>query len=192
MAIVKAAMQRRERWRNGGGWTCAIASGRIDGTAVAGVDDWDWRLSIADIEADGPFSVFPGTDRVLVLLGGAGIVLAFAEGGRQRLIEPLARIAFAGERAVHCALVAGPTRDFNLMWRRERMYATLAVTTLDAAALALAAPAPLSALHVVSGALRVDGSLAEPGDTVLNRGSAPAQVVVAAAGQGLLIRGEPR
>jgi environmental stress-induced protein Ves len=192
MAIVKAATQQRERWRNGGGWTRTIARGRIGAGAAAGDDGWDWRLSIADIESDGPFSTFPGVDRVLVLLDGAGIELAFADGGRERLLQPLARLAFAGERAVHCALVAGPTRDFNLMWRRDRLHAGLGVTGLAAAVQALADPAPLHALHVVSGSLRLAGALASAGDTVLLDGRVPDEAAVVVPGQALLIRGEPR
>jgi environmental stress-induced protein Ves len=192
MAIVKAATQQRERWRNGGGWTRAIARGRIDGTPAMDADDWDWRLSIADIEADGPFSRFPGVDRVLVLLEGAGIDLAFADGASVRLVEPLARLAFAGERNVHCALIAGPTRDFNLMWRRERMRAALSVVDLGVGAAAIAVPAPAKALHVLTGALVVDGATAGAGDTVVPDACASAGAAVAAAGVGLLIVFEPR
>jgi environmental stress-induced protein Ves len=189
MAIVRAASQQRERWRNGGGWTRAIARGRIDGTALAGEDDWDWRLSIADIEANGPFSVFPGVDRVLVLLEGAGIELAFSSGDRSLLAQPLAQIAFAGERVVHCALLAGPTRDFNLMWRRQRMRAELSPVDLGAGALALAAPTRLTALHVLSGKLIVGGASASAGDTVIV--DAPVHARVADAGRALWIAGEP-
>jgi environmental stress-induced protein Ves len=192
MVIVRAATQRRERWRNGGGWTSTIACGRVDDLTVAGSDDWDWRLSIADIEADGPFSVFPGIDRVLVLLDGGGIELAFADGERACLRQTLAQIAFAGEDKVHCALIAGPTRDFNLMWRRQRLCADLRVASLAEAAAALAAPAALQALHVLSGALHLGGAVATAGDTVLVTGSAPLDLAVAAGGQALSVRGERR
>ena len=43
-------------WKNGGGVTREIAKG-----AAAGPDDdWGWRISIAEVERDGPFSTFPG------------------------------------------------------------------------------------------------------------------------------------
>ena len=54
--VVRAAGQRRMRWKNGAGWTSEILR-------APDVDDWDWRLSIAEIEADAPFSAFPGVDR---------------------------------------------------------------------------------------------------------------------------------
>ena len=52
---------RRERWRNGHGWTREVL--RMPEAA----EDWDWRLSIAEIERDAPFSAFPGVERELVL-----------------------------------------------------------------------------------------------------------------------------
>src|SRR5690606_10863682 len=64
--ILPAAAYRRGRWRNGAGWTRQIhAEPSADAT-----HEWDWRLSIAEIESDAPFSSFPGVDRELVLLEG--------------------------------------------------------------------------------------------------------------------------
>ena len=46
--VVRAADQRRMRWKNGAGWTSQILR-------APDVDDWDWRLSIAEIEVGAPF-----------------------------------------------------------------------------------------------------------------------------------------
>ncbi|MBS0193963.1 MAG: HutD family protein [Proteobacteria bacterium] len=81
---IPANEYRRVRWRNGGGWTREIASGRMPVESVATsmpTGDWDWRLSIAEIERDGPFSEFAGCDRVLVLLSGNGMRLNFTGTG---------------------------------------------------------------------------------------------------------------
>ncbi len=43
--------------------------------AGAALDEFLWRVSIADVERDGPFSRFPGIDRTIVLLEGAGMRL---------------------------------------------------------------------------------------------------------------------
>src|SRR5690606_23181136 len=72
--VIAANEYRRERWRNGLGWTREIHAHRSD---PAG--DWTWRLSIAEIERDGPFSAFPGVDRALVLLRGNGMRLRFGD-----------------------------------------------------------------------------------------------------------------
>src|SRR5690606_28066287 len=119
--ILPAAAYRRERWRNGAGWTRQIhAEPSADAT-----HEWDWRLSIAEIESDAPFSGCPGVDRELVLLEGEGLRLRFDDGEQHTLLPPHDRLRFAGERALVGELVDGPTRDFNLMWRRDAIDAQL-------------------------------------------------------------------
>ena len=110
---------RRERWRNGHGWTREVLR------MPEGADDWDWRLSIAEIEHDGPFSSFPGIERILVLLHGNGVRLRFDDGELREVVPPYGRVRFAGERALTGELIDGPTHDLNLMWRRDRVEAEL-------------------------------------------------------------------
>jgi len=105
-------------WKNGGGSTTEIAIAPPD----AGFDDFEWRVSLATIAADGPFSQFPGVDRTLVLVEGHGVTLDF-DGGERVLVcedEPLA--AFPGETRVDAKLNRGATTDFNVMTRRERCH----------------------------------------------------------------------
>ncbi len=65
MAIVwcPAAGRVERPWKNGGGMTADVAAS----PPGAGMDGFDWRVSIARVEADGPFSVFPGVDRTMAL-----------------------------------------------------------------------------------------------------------------------------
>lgn len=109
---------RRMRWKNDRGWTREILR-------VPDQDDYGWRVSIAEIDADCDFSAFPGCDRVLVLLRGNGMRLDFADGRSVVLDPPHGRIAFRGEDASRCSLADGPTHDFNLIWRRDRVQAQL-------------------------------------------------------------------
>ena len=119
--VVPAALHRRERWRNGAGWTREIFAARDgDGTGA-----WRWRLSIAEIDADAPFSSFPGVDRELVLLSGNGLHLRFDDGEAVELLPPHDSLRFAGERALTGELIDGPTTDFNLMWQRGLVEARL-------------------------------------------------------------------
>ncbi|MEM5427515.1 HutD family protein [Cupriavidus oxalaticus] len=105
------------RWKNGGGNTREIAVW----PPGAGMDDFVWRLSVADIEADGPFSAFPGIDRQIVLLDGAGVMLRADDGSfSHRLAQPGAPFAFPGDTGLQAALLDGATRDFNVMTRRGR------------------------------------------------------------------------
>ncbi|WP_422648130.1 Histidine utilization protein HutD [Cupriavidus sp. H18C1] len=112
-------------WKNGGGTTREIAAW----PPAAGIDAFDWRLSIADIAADGPFSAFPGIDRQIVLLDGDGVRLHARDGSfDHRLVAVGEPFAFAGEATVDATLLGGPTRDFNVMTRRGRCRASVACT----------------------------------------------------------------
>ena len=71
------------------------------------------RISVADIEKDGPFSAFPGIERWFAVIEGAGVELRL--GGQAKLVPLGVPQRFDGEVAVHCSLPAGPTRDLNLM-----------------------------------------------------------------------------
>lgn len=112
----------RERWRNGGGWTEILASHGPD-------DDFDWRASIARIEADGPFSAFTGVERQLALLQGKGLELA-ANGVDLRADRHLQVLAFSGDPAPLCRLLAGPVQVFNFMHRQARTPARLSARPL--------------------------------------------------------------
>ena len=111
--VIQLGDAPRERWRNNGGWTREIVRAR------AGVDDFDWRLSVAEVEADGPFSHFDGCDRILVMLDGDGLAL-HSPTSTVVLQAQGAFLRFAGELAIDAALVGRPTTDLNLIWRRDR------------------------------------------------------------------------
>ena len=100
-------------WRNGGGTTTEVHAHCPTGS------HFDWRVSIAAIAADGPFSRFVGYDRHIMTIEGAGFTLSEPEG----LIDvaPVYRVrSFAGDLDVMSRLKAGPVRDYNLMVRRDR------------------------------------------------------------------------
>lgn len=110
MKLVRCDAVEPQPWRNGGGLTRELL-------AWPSRDDWSLRLSVADIRADGPFSVFPGVDRWFAVLEGAGVMLALPE-GRCCVEAGDAPLAFRGEAAPDCGLRDGATRDLNLMLRR--------------------------------------------------------------------------
>jgi len=100
-------------WRNGQGTTTEIVA-RPSAPA-----EFVWRLSIADIPNDGPFSSFPGFDRTLMLIEGAGLVLRHEGHGEQRLDEPFQPVRFSGDWSTYCSLQNGATRDLNIITRRD-------------------------------------------------------------------------
>jgi environmental stress-induced protein Ves len=99
-----------QRWRNGGGVTCELL-------AVPRGEDWRWRVSLAEIARDGPFSPFPGVDRWFAVVEGAGVELDF-HGAGTRCLRNHQPLHFDGGAVPYCRLLAGPTRDLNLMLRR--------------------------------------------------------------------------
>lgn len=110
---------RPQPWRNGGGITRELL-------AWPSPDDWNARLSVADIDADGPFSALPGVVRWFAVVQGAGVELDFGTGWRRiRRTDPPLR--FEGDAAPMCRLVDGPTRDLNLMLRDADGAMTLAI-----------------------------------------------------------------
>src|SRR5471032_2846790 len=95
----------------------------------------DWRVSVADVSEAGAFSVFEGIDRVLTLIEGTEMVLIDADVPRHALAR-WDSLAFAGETRITAELPHGPTRDFNLMLRRDRVSGSVTVR-LDAEALSV-------------------------------------------------------
>jgi environmental stress-induced protein Ves len=110
-------------WKNGGGVTRTIAVS----PEGAGLEDFAWRVSIADVAESGPFSAFPGVDRTILLLDGEGMLLHGDEGPTFALTTPFQPHSMAGDEPVRAELVNGSTRDFNIMVRRGRARASVNV-----------------------------------------------------------------
>lgn len=115
ITILKAENHRRMPWKNGGGLTAEIAVH----PQGASVEDFGWRISMATIASDGPFSVFPGIDRTLSVLAGDGIVLDI-EGQATTLTRECAPLAFAADACCDARLIGSAITDLNVMTRRGR------------------------------------------------------------------------
>ncbi len=195
--VIPSNEYRRERWRNGLGWTREILRRSLGGVNLeSDAEHWDWRLSIAEIERDAAFSTFEGVDRELVLLSGNGVRLRFVDGEVHELLPPHERLRFAGERALTGELVDGPTHDFNLMWRRDRVQASLWHRPLVGPMVIFAEPGTAWAVYLMAGqATFCDESGLPPlaaGDTaVLQAGQSRLRHVLDGGGEALLIRIEP-
>lgn len=120
MRVCRSANYRVMPWKNGGGSTTEVAISPPD----APLDRFDWRLSMARVEVDGPFSEFPGIDRTLTLLDGP--LIALEVDGRSVILGPdRPTLGFAGEDRVWASVPEGPVTDFNVMTRRGRCRHTL-------------------------------------------------------------------
>ncbi|MDR3426882.1 HutD family protein [Silvimonas sp.] len=121
VTLIRAATLTATPWKNGGGVTREITCD----PPGAGLDDFIWRISVADVNQAGPFSRFAGVDRTLVLLAGDGMVLQEENSLQHALLQPLDHHQFAGETAITATLPGGATQDFNLMVRRDLARAAL-------------------------------------------------------------------
>jgi environmental stress-induced protein Ves len=191
VTLIPSTEYRRERWKNGLGWTREVLRWPDGG------EEWDWRISIAEVDKGGPFSSFPGVDRELVLLSGEGMRLNFAHGEEVELHPPHGRHRFAGEHALEAELLGGPTHDFNLMWRRDRVEATLLHRPLVGPMLFFAEPGVRWAAYLLSGRAWVKDRLLplvlEQGDTAVLEPAAGDnhRLIIEGGGELLLVRIAP-
>lgn len=116
MKIIRLRDCTAVPWKNGNGRTRELAIH----PPGANMDDFIWRVSVADVDSAAPFSSFAGVDRSIALLEGAGFTMTLDDGRHHPLTTPFEPFAFPGEASVTIALHDGPTRDFNLMLRRSK------------------------------------------------------------------------
>jgi hypothetical protein len=108
-------------WKNGRGMTSEVARVPREG------DEFDWRVSMAGIADNGPFSHFPGCNRVIVALDGEGFSLVHRELDRSVFLGSLEPYEFSGDWATDCQLQGGAVRDFNVITARNRASARVEV-----------------------------------------------------------------
>lgn len=173
-------------WKNGGGSTREIFR------FPEGGGDWLWRLSIATIASDGPFSTFPGCDRALTLLEGAGMRLQFAA-HHCDLRPPFETCRFAGEQAPDGVLLDGPTQDFNAIWRRDAIAITVERRAMHGSLWCVPEAGVSWFVYLLSGSLHLKddpaGPHCQPGDGLwlLPEAGAP-RLLLEAEGEALWLR----
>jgi hypothetical protein len=112
--LLPASARRPSPWKNGGGSTTEIAVS----PEGAGLEDFDWRVSMARVERDGPFSTFPGIDRVLTIVD--GVLILEVEGAAPVTLDASwPPHAFAGDVPAFGRLAGGAVVDLNVMTRRD-------------------------------------------------------------------------
>jgi environmental stress-induced protein Ves len=146
-------------WKNGGGVTREIACY----PAGADLQSFEWRISIADITHDGPFSDFSGIDRVITLLSGKGVRLVSQQGEKgdidHLLDEPFQPFYFSGDLPITADLLDGPCQDFNVMTRRGVCAAQVSICRNSNRL----GPAPAGVLMSLFGAWHLNTETLDPG-----------------------------
>jgi environmental stress-induced protein Ves len=163
MRILRQEDYKVMPWKNGGGITTEIWVSPED-SGLAGAP-FDWRVSIADVATDGPFSKFTGYDRHIMLLDGQGMRLETEEHGNIDL-RPYRPAAFSGDWTVTGKLVAGPVRDFNLMVARRFGRGSLTCQRLTAP-LPFIGDGAMRLVHAIDGELSLGGHVIGQGETAI-------------------------
>jgi environmental stress-induced protein Ves len=162
--IIRLSDCPPQPWKNGLGRTRQIAVHPTD----AGINDFVWRVSLAEVDSAAPFSAFPGIDRQIALLNGNGFTMTLDD-DTHPLTTPFAPFPFAGEAKVMVTLADGPTRDFNLMVRRARATGDVQVWSEPGSYL----PDPVIVLvHAARGDIDTPDGVLRTGDTWLTAGPA--------------------
>ena len=149
--ILTSSNYQHMPWKNGGGTTTEIWK------AASPVGEMLWRLSIADVASDGPFSEFPGIDRWIMVISGKGMTLTIEGLGAKRLDRPFEPLFFPGDAKTDCKLIDGPIRDFNFMIARSFGKGTLQVLQL-AAGMAPPLGENTAAIHVLAGSVEIEAN----------------------------------
>jgi uncharacterized protein len=135
-------------WKNGGGITRNLAIS----PPGADFETFDWRVSIAEVVSSAEFSPFPGVDRTILLLDGAGMTLDLNQHAVP-LTTPFDPLSFSGDDVVRYRLVNGATRDFNVMTRRGRAQAAVSVRRTESQ---IAINADAAVFYCARGACHID------------------------------------
>lgn len=152
MKILRQSEYLTQPWKNGGGTTFEIAR------SPDGAGEWDWRVSMALVENDGPFSFFPGVDRTILLVEGE-MTLTSPEGSHP--LTANTPFHFRGETPIEGRLHSPAARDLNVMVRRE--WGSVSVSV--APARVLRGPAIAVALEDAGELQRFDSLRVEAGES---------------------------
>ena len=108
-------------WANGRGTSYEIASDRIES------GEWTWRLAMAPVNEDGPFSPIECVNRFLAVVEGAGMLMSVDRKKLQCL--PMQVVRFRGDAITEATLLDGPIMDINLMVRRKETEGEMAIVS---------------------------------------------------------------
>ena len=175
--VLRSGDYQRMPWKNGGGTTTEIWK------QVSPSGEMLWRLSVADVASDGPFSLFPGIDRWIMVIEGKGMTLDIEGTGSRRLDRPFDPLLFPGDARTGCQLIDGPIRDFNFMIARRFGQGSLRVGGMGSIG-TMPPNGNIAAVYVLRGSAQTDDRTLAQGDTwVADR---PQAIDIKATGDALL------
>jgi environmental stress-induced protein Ves len=187
MRVLQAANRIATPWKNGRGLTREIAAH----PAGAGIDDFLWRVSMATVDTGGPFSVFPGIDRILTVLSGR-MALSVQGMGRVLVDSDAQPFAFPGDAAADAVVLGIPVEDLNVMVRRGHGRASVERLDIDGVRDIDVSPTTMLLFHDAAADVECGSEHATvgPGDALLfdAPASSTVRIVSTRAGLSFLIR----
>lgn len=109
LTILRRSAYKTVPWKNGGGITHEVLRSPQNKT------EYEWRVSLAEIDRPGPFSSFAGYQRHMALVKGRGVRLKFGDGRDVELNRAGDLVHFDGGISVECDLIQGSCLDLNLI-----------------------------------------------------------------------------
>lgn len=147
ITLIKESDHQKMPWKNQQGTTSQILISP-KGSSLAKLD-FDYRLSSAPIKNAGPFSPFPGYQRILLPVSGAGFVL---NGHPYATFEAA---HFSGDEETHCELLKKEVTDLGLIYHPDRISANVRVLNLPFPLTLTLEPEKTYLCHLLSGQLTV-------------------------------------
>lgn len=131
MRILPVDHPRRVPWKNGLGFSLELVTDALVPGAA-----WTWRLALVNVPEAGPFSEYPGIDRAILLVEGAGLLLEGADKKKRDVPKSGKALAFAGEEPIVARPFGPGVRDANLMLVRSHWRGALELLAAGPHALA--------------------------------------------------------
>lgn len=117
MKLLSFDQYKKCPWKNGLGFTDEIAIFPQDASQA-----FLWRISSAEVNSNSRFSLYPGYERILAPISGAGIQLIETES--EAVIGDLhcyESVKFSGALSIMGRLKSGPIRDLNVFYKQEEI-----------------------------------------------------------------------
>ena len=179
MEIIRFSELTESNWKNGGGITREIACATQGENRI-------WRLSMADVTRDGPFSEFAEYVRILTVVKGQGMVLQNDGGSIDA--DPWIPVRFSGALRINAQLKSGSLTDLNLMFNPDFCKGNVTALHGPCNRSLESVEQRMFAVHSLAGAVKINEcSRLLPGDTAII-GSDVSQVDLADGDAALLVQ----
>ena len=122
-----------------------------------------WRVSLADVPDSGPFSVFDAYERIIAVASGGGMTLRVAGCDPATLRVGEVAYRFSGAAATNCELLAGPIRDFNLIFDPDHVRGEVVVLSGTGRRGFESAPGQTTLVYVFEGSVEMSGDVLAAG-----------------------------